>query len=212
VEAANFKTKSVTNIVVAAEDSKNQDVTLEVGAVSESVTVTAEAVALATENGDESGSISARDVQRLPQIGRDPYELLRLTPGVVGDNARQGTGNAATFIPGTEQLGGASNQGVFQTENQPQISANGQRVSSNNYEVDGVSVNSLGLGGAAVVTPSEESIKEIKVVTSSYSAEDGRNIGAHQEVCDIAADQPICGYAKNKGRRWVRVEAFSFII
>jgi hypothetical protein len=182
VESANFKTKSVTNIAVAAEESKNQDVALELGAVSESVTVTADAVALQTENGDVSGSITAQDVQRLPQVGRDPYELLRLAPGVVGDNARQGTGNAATFIPGTEALGGASNSGIFQTENQPQISANGQRVSSNNYEIDGVSVNSLGLGGAAVVTPSEESIQEVKVVTSSYTAEDGRNIGAQIKV------------------------------
>ena len=104
VASANFKTKSVTNIVVAAEDSKNQDVTLELGAVSESVTVTADAVALQTENGDVSGSITARDIQRLPQVGRDPYSLLRLAPGVVGDNARQGTGNAATFLPGTEAL------------------------------------------------------------------------------------------------------------
>jgi Carboxypeptidase regulatory-like domain/TonB dependent receptor len=181
-EAANFKTKSVTNIAVAAEESKNQDVALELGAVSESVTVTADAVALQTENGDVSGSITAQDVQRLPQVGRDPFELLRLAPGVLGDNARQGTGNAATFIPGTEALGGASNEGIFQTENQPQISANGQRVSSNNYEIDGVSVNSLGLGGAAVVTPSEESVKEVKVVTSSYTAEDGRNVGAQIKV------------------------------
>ncbi len=182
VEAANFKTKSVTNIFVAAEDSKNQDVTVELGAVSESVTVTADAVALQTENGNVTGSITAQDIQRLPQVGRDPYELLRLAPGIVGDNARQGTGNSPTFMPGTEALGGASNQGIFQTENQPQISANGQRVSSNNYEIDGVSVNSLGLGGAVVVTPSKESVNEVKVVTSSYSAEDGRNIGAQIKV------------------------------
>src|SRR3984893_651238 len=182
VEGANFKTKRVTNIVVAAEESKNQDAALELGAVSESVTVTADAVALQTENGDVSGSITAPDVQRLPQVGRDPFELLRLAPGVLGHNARQGKGNAATFIPGTEALGGASNEGIFQTENQPQISASGQRVSSNNYEIDGVSVNSLGLGGAAVITPSEESVKEVKVVTSSYTAEDGRNVGAQSKV------------------------------
>lgn len=182
VEAANFKAKSVSDIYVGAEESRNADVTLEVGASSESVTVTANATTLQTEDGSVTGSITAQAIQRLPQVGRDPYELLRLAPGVVGDNARQGTGNAATFIPGTEALGGASNSGVFQTENQPQISANGQRVSSNNYEIDGVSVNSLGLGGAAVVTPSEESVKEVRVVTSSYSAEDGRNIGAQIKV------------------------------
>jgi Carboxypeptidase regulatory-like domain/TonB dependent receptor len=182
VEAPSFKTKTVTNVFVAAEDSKGHDVTLDPGVVSESTTVTADAITLQTENGNVTGSITAQEVQRLPQVGRNPYELLRLAPGTVGDNARQGTGNLATFIPGTEQLGGASNSGIFQTENQPQISANGQRVSSNNYEIDGVSVNSLGLGGAAVVTPSEEAINEVKVVTSSYSAEDGRNVGAQIKV------------------------------
>src|SRR6185436_7795547 len=45
-----------------------------------------------------------------------------------------------------------------------------------------VSVNSLGLGGAAVVTPNQESVKEIAVVSSSYSAEDGRNTGAQIKV------------------------------
>ncbi len=182
VEAPSFRTNIVTNISVAAEDSTGHDVTLDPGVVSESTTVTADAVTLQTENGNVTGSITAQDIQRLPQVGRNPYELLRLAPGTVGDNARQGTGNAATFIPGTEQLGGASNSGIFQTENQPQISANGQRVSSNNYEIDGVSVNSLGLGGAAVVTPSEEAVREVKVTTSTYSAEDGRNVGAQVKV------------------------------
>ena len=181
-EAPSFKTSVVTDISVSAEDSKGHDVILQPGAVSESVTVNADAVTLQTENGSVTGSITAQDVERLPQVGRNPYELLRLAPGIVGDNARAGTGNAATFIPGTEHLGGASSQGIFQTENQPQISANGQRVSSNNYEIDGVSVNSLGLGGSAVVTPSEESVREIKVVTSSYSAEDSRNVGAQIKV------------------------------
>jgi hypothetical protein len=62
------------------------------------------------------------------------------------------------------------------------VSANGQRVSANNFEIDGVSVNSLGFGGAAVVTPNQESVKEIRVVSSSYSAEDGRNSGAQIKV------------------------------
>ena len=67
-------------------------------------------------------------------------------------------------------------------ENQPQISANGQRVSANNYQIDGVSVNSLSHGGAAVVTPNQESVKEIQISSTSYSAEDGRNSGAQIKV------------------------------
>src|SRR6266567_4902118 len=65
-EAPSFKTNVVTNISVAAEDSKGHDVVLEPGPTSESVTVTAEAVALQTENGSVTGTITAQDVQRLP--------------------------------------------------------------------------------------------------------------------------------------------------
>src|SRR5262249_42580966 len=56
--------------------------------------------------------------------------------------------------------------------------SNGQRVSANNIMLDGVSVNSLDWGGAAVITPNQESVQEITVVAGSYSAEDGRNSGA----------------------------------
>ena len=55
-------------------------------------------------------------------------------------------------------------------------------MSENNFEIDGVSVNSLGWGGAAVVTPNQESIKEIRVTSDSYSAESGRNAGAQINV------------------------------
>src|SRR3989440_7285085 len=182
VEAAGFKKEVTKDVFVSAEELTGHDIELQPGEVSESVTVSGDAITLNSENANVGGSITAQDIQRLPEVGRDPYELLRLAPGVLGDNARGGATNNATFMPGTEQLGGASNTGIFQTENQPQISANGQRVSSNNYEIDGVSVNSLGLGGAAVVTPSQESVKEVKVITSTYSAEDGRNSGAQIKV------------------------------
>ena len=62
------------------------------------------------------------------------------------------------------------------------MSANGQRVSSNNYQLDGVSVNSLNWGGAAVVTPNQESVKEMRVTANAYSAEYGRNSGAQIEI------------------------------
>ncbi len=182
-EQTGFKKQVLENVIVSAEDTQGINLALSVGAVSEVVTVTETSVQpLETETANIRGVITRDEVIRLPQVGRNPYELARTAPGVFGDTARSGTGNQAQFIPGTEQLGGGSNTGVFQTENQTQISANGQRVSSNNYLVDGVSVNSLGLGGAAVVTPNQESVKEVSVVTSSYSAEDGRNTGAQVKV------------------------------
>jgi outer membrane receptor protein involved in Fe transport len=183
VEKTGYKKSFLESVTIGAENVQGVDVVLETGDVTATVTVSAEASSqLETENANVRGAITAQEIQRLPQIGRDPYSLIRTAPGVLGDTARGGPGNKATFLPGTEELGGGSNTGVFQTENQVQISANGQRVSSNNYMVDGVSVNSLGLGGAAVVTPNQESVKEVSVVTSSYSAEDGRNTGAQVKV------------------------------
>src|SRR5688500_7503922 len=182
-EMSGFKKQLLDNVIVSGEDVQGIDLALTTGEVSETVTITdSGAAALDTETANIRGVITTEEVRQLPQVGRNPYELARTAPGIFGDTARGGAGNAAQYIPGTEQLGGGSNSGVFQTENQTQITANGQRVSSNSYQIDGVSVNSLGLGGAAVVTPNQESVKEVSVVSSTYSAEDGRNTGAQIKV------------------------------
>jgi outer membrane receptor protein involved in Fe transport len=177
VEKAGFKQKVFDNVVVSAEAIQGIDVALEPGDVSATVTVTQEtAQTLETENANVDKAITTQEVRSLPQFGRDPYELLRLTPGVFGDSARGGTGGAIS-LPNTAGPGG-SNRSIFQTENQPQISANGQRITSNNYQIDGTSVNSLTNGGAAVITPNQESVKEVRVIANVYSAEYGRNSGA----------------------------------
>lgn len=195
-EKSGYKKSVLESVTIGAENIQGVDIVLNAGDVSATVTVTTEASSpLETENANVRGAITTQEVQRLPQVGRDPYSLIRIAPGVLGDTARGGPGNKATFLPGTEEVGGGSNTGVFQTENQVQISANGQRVSSNNYMIDGVSVNSLGLGGAAVVTPNQESVKEVSVVTSSYSAEDGRNTGAQIKVVSQNGSNKLHGSA-----------------
>ena len=181
VEKEGYKKSVSENVTVAAENMQGVDVILEIGEVTAVVTVTDEAaVQLETENANVSKAVTPAEVKRLPQIGRDPYELIRLTPGIFGDSARGPNGNSST-LPNSPGPGG-SNNSIFQAENQPQISANGQRISANNYQIDGVSVNSLSHGGAAVVTPNQESVKEIQITSSTYSAEDGRNSGAQVKV------------------------------
>jgi carboxypeptidase family protein/TonB-dependent receptor-like protein len=182
-ELSGFKKKTIENIALHAEGAQAVNITLEAGQVSESVTVsatTAEAAQIHTENANVGRAITTREILRIPQNGRDPYELVRMTPGVFGNGARGGAGQAVN-LPNTTGPGG-SNSSIFQVENQVPISANGQRVSANNFQIDGVSVNSLEHGGAAVVTPNQESVKEIQVLASTYSAEDGRNTGAQIKV------------------------------
>src|SRR5207302_11340445 len=100
------------------------------------------------------------------------------TPGVFGDGARAGSGGAINLPNFTGPGGTAADRLIFQFENQPQVSANGQRVAAKDFQIDGTSVNSLTHGGAAVVTPNQESVKEVRVIANNYSAEFGRNSGA----------------------------------
>lgn len=182
VEQAGFKRKIVEKFVVSAESIAGLDINLEVGEVSAEVIVDgSSAPPLETETPNLSRNITNKEVLELPQIGRDPYQLARLAPGVFGDGARSSNGQSARI--GNNGSGpGGSNNGIFAVENQVQISANGQRVTSNSYEIDGVSVNSQTWGGAAVITPSQESVAEVQVTSSTYSAEDGRNSGAQIKV------------------------------
>src|SRR5262249_45888223 len=180
VEAATFKTGSIQGVEVGAESPRGLNVVLSPGAVQESVSVTAEAPTLQTENGSVTGNIEAQQITQPPTIGRDPYELLRPAPGVFGDSSRQGN-STATFFPNVTGVGGSANS-LYQVENQTQVSANGQRVTENNFMIDGVDVNSLTHGGASVITPTGESIASITVLSGSYSAEDGRHSGAQIKV------------------------------
>lgn len=180
VEKEGFKKRVVNDVKVDAESIKGVDIQLEAGVITEVVTVTSENVGLETEDPNIRKIITNQEVLLLPQSGRDPYQLARLTPGVFGDGARAANGGSAN-LPNTSGPGG-SNLGIFATENQVQISANGQRLSANNIQLDGTSVNSQTWGGAAVITPSQESVKEVQVTSSTYSAEDGRNSGAQIKV------------------------------
>lgn len=177
VEKAGYKQKVFDDVAVNAEAVQGLDISLEPGDITATVTVTQETgQILETENANVDKAITTQEIRSLPQFGRDPYELARLTPGVFGDAARGGTGGAVN-LPNTAGPGGSS-RSIFQTENQPQISANGQRITANNFQIDGTSVNSLTNGGAAVITPNQESVKEVRIIANVYSAEYGRNSGA----------------------------------
>ena len=180
VTQTNFKQYVVEKVEVGADGLQGLNIALETGGISEIVTVTSEAETLKTEDANIDNTLSTKEILRLPQVGRDPYELARLTPGIFGDGARGGNGGSSGF-PNSPGPGG-SNSSIFQTENQVPITANGQRVEANNFQIDGVSVNSQTNGGGAIITPSQEAVKEVNISSSTYSAEDGRNSGAVVKV------------------------------
>ena len=186
VEKTGFTDRVLNDVLLASEQAQSQDIQLQVGAqTAQTVTVNAsEGPLLETETGTLSATLSSKQIQALPTFGRDTFQVAQLAPGTFGDNSRSTSGGAsAQNLPGRAGPGGTSgSSSIFQTENQVQIISNGTRNSSNSFQVDGTSVNSLAWGGAAVITPNKESVKEVTVQSNPYSAENGRNSGAQVQV------------------------------
>ncbi len=190
--AKGFQLSSLDNVTLIAETPRNIDLQLTVGESNQTITVSASEVPiLNTSNASIGTSISSADVTRLPAFGRDPYELLRLTPGVISDAARSGSGSSVA-LPNAQGTG-QSNSGIFQTENQINASAAGQRLTSNTFLIDGVSVDSLSHGGAAVVTPNPESVAQITTISSNFDASEGRNVGLHTRTVTKSGTNDIHG-------------------
>lgn len=182
-EKNGFKKKVLDEVGIIADQAQALNVQIEVGNVTETVTVSADSTPLIdTETATVGGTVSSQQIQKMPSYGRDVFALLQLAPGLFGDGSREGNGD--TFAqPGNQGPGGSGGtSGVFATENRPQVTANGGRQNSNNIMLDGIGITSVSWGGAAIVTPNEDSIKEVRVVSNSYDAEHGRFSGAQVEV------------------------------
>lgn len=203
VEGSGFA-KQALLVSITSEQAQSQDVHLEVAQpATTTVTVSAEAApVIDTESATISGTLSAKQLQALPTFGRDPFQAAELAPGTFGDNARGSNGSGSQSLPGSAGPGAPSGTtSVFQTENQVQIVANGTRNNSNSFQVDGIEVNSLAWGGAAVITPNKESVKEVTVQSSPYSAENGRNSGAQVMVVSKNGTNEFHGSAVFKADR-----------
>src|ERR1700730_5212492 len=181
VEMSGFKHKILENISVIAEQSNAVNIQIEIGQATETVTVTDATPLIDTETSNMSGTVTSDQIQKMPSFGRDVFQLLQLAPGAFGDGA-QASGGGTANLPGTTIGGTGGTDGVFEIENGGQISAGGARTGENNYQIDGVGTTSVTWGGTSVITPNEDSIKEIKIVTDNYDAENGRYRGAQVQV------------------------------
>ena len=137
----------------------------------------------------------------MPVYERDPLSLLRLTPGVLADGA-QAAGGGGYQNPGTQSgasSGGGGNLGhsssIFATENGASANTNGQQFENNGYSIDGISTESAVWGGSTVITPSEDSISNIKVLSNDYDAEYGRFSGAVTQITSKSGTNDVHGSA-----------------
>ncbi len=149
-EVQGFRTHQQTGIVLELGQTLRRDIRLEVGQVSESVSVTAEVTLLNTESGTIKGDVIVqREIEDLPLEGRDFTDLALLVPGVM-PKAEGGQGSALTV--------------------------NGARADSTNFYVDGFN-NRNAKGATAQVRPNMGAMQEFKMEVSGYSAEYGRMAG-----------------------------------
>ena len=173
VEAAGFKRFEKRDLKLSASERLAAgSVKLEMGAVSQSVNVTAEATPVQTESAERSALLDASEIQHLSTPGRDALALVRLLPGVVKDGE------------GTSQLGTQSAGAV-----------SGTREVSNSISVDGINGNPRG-GGNRFDTPlNMEAISEVKVLLNSYQAEYGQSGGAVVDIIMKSGTQNFHGEA-----------------
>lgn len=196
VEKPGFKKKALDNVGIIAEQANALNVQLDVGEVTTSVTVSGDSTPLMdTQTASVSGSISTNQIQNMPSFGRDVFQLIQLAPGVFGDGA-QGSGGGGQNLPGTQGPGATGgNQGIFQTENGPQALAVGQQYENNSITIDGISTTSAVWGGTTIITPSEDSVDSVKVVSNAYDAEGGRFSGAQIQVISKSGTNQYHGSA-----------------
>jgi hypothetical protein len=201
-EKQGFKKKILTDLQLIPEQPNALNVQLELGAVSESVSVNASlAPSMDTETADNGRTISENEMGHMPIFQRDATGLIRMAPGVLADGAQGGNGvGFSSESLGTQSgasHGGGGNMGssssIFATESGPVANTNGGEFQNNGTTVDGISTVSAVWGGATIITPSVDSIENIKIVTNAYDAENGRFAGAMTEITSKSGSNTIHG-------------------
>lgn len=157
VEAPGFKTFSQANVELQVGATARTDAKLELGQVSQQVTVEAQAAVLETQKTDVSRSFTSREVEALPIVGQNVTQLFTLVPGAVRDDFQMGEGENPT-----------QNNRVY---------VNGAWSGAQTYTLDGISDVAYGFAGVQVIVPIQDSVQEMKITTADYDPEFGQTSG-----------------------------------
>ncbi|HEX6215176.1 MAG TPA: TonB-dependent receptor [Vicinamibacterales bacterium] len=152
---------------------------LEVGQLSETITVTAEATLVETSNATHGIVIDEQKIVELPLNGRNFTQLGTLIPGVVAPPGGLG-GQSGDATPG----GFGNATGGF--------NVNGMRNQSNNFLMDGATNNDT-FNTGFVLRPPPDAIEEFKILTHAFQAEYGRNAGSVVNVVTKSGSNRLSG-------------------
>ena len=185
VDSPGFKTYRQEKIELNSGDVRSTgDIKMTIGAVTESVTVTAEATAVVMGSSERAGVVTSTDMKDMALRGRDFMDVIGLLPGVVDTSDSR------------EAASPSSMQNIFIA---------GGRQNAKNVTIDGVTNMDTGNNGATHTQPSIDAVAEVKVLMSNYGAEYGRNSGGAITIITRGGEQQFHG-----GAAWfVRNEDFN---
>jgi hypothetical protein len=159
-EIPGFKQSERKGLRLNQREAAGLDFTLEVGAQTEKVEVTAQRELIQTQTGAREGLLTAEQIDNLSVVGRSPLELLRILPGSV--------------MPDVSSLESVGNlTGVSNTNQDAQYAVNGIRGSNTVITLDGSRLADFGSNNGVIVVPNNDMVSEVKVQASNYAAEFG---------------------------------------
>jgi len=177
-ELTGFKTSRAERVQVSTSEEARVDLTLAVGDVKDTVTVTAREALLKTEEASVSTTIDQQMVTDLPLPGRQIIAATLLAPG-------------AYFVNNNSK---AQRDSGFVRRNGVSLSVNGLTDISNKFYFDGIEGMNFD-GGTRAFDPSLESVQEVKVQINSNSAEYGGAAGATVNVVTKSGTNQFHGHA-----------------
>ena len=171
VQQSGFKGYSQTGLVLDVNSALVIDVHLEVGATTEKVEVSSDALHVDTESTQMGEVITGKTMTDVPLVSRSYTDLLGLQPGVAQTASQMTGAYAGPFISAgfaAPLVSGDLNSGA--------VSVNGMRESENGFILNGILVQELGFSGAGAI-PNLDSIYEFRILTNNPDAEYGNYSG-----------------------------------
>jgi Carboxypeptidase regulatory-like domain len=173
-EKAGFKTTVTSNVTLHVGETSRVDATLSVGMIKETIEVADKPVLVNTEDAGTNNIVEEKQVEELPLVRRNIYQLPVLEPG---------TSPTRVLMP-TYYNNSVYDMGFV---------SYGKNIRSANFMLDGAPNNDNGLGGIPAVAPILDAVQEFQVSTNDFAREYGRNFGADINVATKAGTNQIHG-------------------
>ena len=180
IKSPGFKTFTENRVVLVTSETRDLGkLTLALGALTDTVSVTAEATVVQLASSEKAQAIEGSQLSNVTLRGRDVFGYMKLVPGVI-DNSQGGVNAGNRDVTSPNAIRG--------------ITINGNS-SALNFTVDGITDMDTGSNSTLHYEPNMDAVQELKILTSNYQAEFGRNSGGTISLVTKSGTQDFHGTA-----------------